>query len=195
MMGKSRRAASACVLSACALGAAILASAAAAAEYNPVRVHPVSIGPEADRLIIGFRAPSADPAVDGQFARPHAANLPSRASTPTVANDMAGLAARTRLKMVRSRQLTSNAHVIYLEKTLYGADVASLLDALRADPAVEYADVDRRRYAHGTPDDPLFIASSNATGQWYMMPPSAAGTPLRRMPSLLGISPRAAAAP
>ena len=40
-----------------ALAALILVSAAGAhSEYNPVSTRPVSIGPEAGRLIVGFRA-------------------------------------------------------------------------------------------------------------------------------------------
>src|SRR6202040_1090545 len=32
---------------------------------------------------------------------------------------------------------------------------------------------DQRRYAHATtPNDPLFLPSANATGQWYMQTPS-----------------------
>ncbi len=42
----------------CACCAALMAaqSPAAAPEYNPVRKEPIAIGPEANRLIVGFRA-------------------------------------------------------------------------------------------------------------------------------------------
>ena len=61
---------------------------------------------------------------------------------------------------------------MYLPKTLYGADVDAALSSLRADPAVKFADADQRRYPHGMPDDPLFLPSTNASGQWFMMTPS-----------------------
>jgi serine protease len=61
---------------------------------------------------------------------------------------------------------------------------------LRHDPAVEFAEVDQRRYAHALPpDDPLFSAPLDAattntsmrSGQWFMQTPSATvvvnGTP------------------
>jgi serine protease len=70
-------------------------------------------------------------------------------------------------------------HVIVLNQTLYGADVESALSALRADPAVEFADIDQRRYPMSLPDDPLFVATPGvATGQWYMQTPSTTTTDL-----------------
>src|SRR6202047_1969238 len=75
--------------------------------------------------------------------------------------------------MKKSRQLTPSMHVMLLNQTLYGADVESALSALRADPTVEFADIDQRRYPMSLPDDPLFVATSGATGQWYMQTPSS----------------------
>ena len=42
------------------------------------------------------------------------------------------------------------------------ASAAQTLARLRADPQVEYAEEDQRRYAQALPDDPLFA------GQWYL---------------------------
>ena len=50
--------------------------------------------------------------------------------------------------MAKSRQITPSMHVLFLQKTLYGADVEAALAKLRADPAVQFADVDQRRYPH-----------------------------------------------
>ncbi|MEP6884076.1 MAG: S8 family serine peptidase, partial [Gammaproteobacteria bacterium] len=87
--------------------------------------------------------------------------------------DVAGLAQRSGLAMARSRQVTPSMHVVYLPKTLYGADVNAALKALRADPTVEFAEVDQRRYVHVVPDDPLFVPNSgSAGGQWFMQTPS-----------------------
>ena len=50
-----------------------------------------------------------------------------------------------------------------------GESVAATLARLRADPAVESADIDHRRYPHAIPNDPLF------TGQWYEQATQPAG--------------------
>jgi serine protease len=156
-----------------ALAALILASASGAhSEYNPVATRPVSLGPEAGRLIVGFRATPDNTVV-------YTIHSQARGTTVTVsqartdAGDLAALAQRVGLSVAKSRQLTSSMHVIHLQKTLYGADVDAALAALRADPAVKFAEVDRRRYPHATtPNDPMFGPSANATGQWFMLTPS-----------------------
>ncbi|MDB6011220.1 MAG: hypothetical protein JWL65_3470 [Gammaproteobacteria bacterium] len=156
------------------LGATV---AATAAEYNPVSTYPVSIGPEMHRVIVGFRATANNSVV--QTFKPH-----DRAQSVTIVQaqtsvaDVSGLASRAGLSMKKSRQLTPSMHVILLQQTLYGADVESALSALRADPAVEFADIDERRYPASLPNDPLFVATSGATGQWYMQTPSSATTDL-----------------
>lgn len=134
-----------------------------AAEWNPVRTHPIQLGPEAGRVIIGFRAAAAS-----GFAQIQSLKSPEM---QTSAVDVSDLAGRTGIAMAHSRQITSRMHVMFLQQTLYGADVNTALAALRADPAVEYADVDQRRYPHAMPNDPLFVATTNASGQWYMQPP------------------------
>jgi serine protease len=149
------------------------AACAAVPEWNPVRTHPVQIGPEASRLVVGFRATTGSTVVKAVKPRAQAQSVKIvQANTSDV--DVAGLAQRTGLAMSRSRQMTPSMHVLYLQKTLYGADVNTALKQLRTDPAVEFADVDQRRYAHAVPDDPLFVPTAGASGQWFMQPPSAA---------------------
>ena len=68
--------------------------------------------------------------------------------------------------------------MLFLPKTLYGADVDAALAKLRADPAVKFADVDQIRHIETvTPNDPLFAptpqASPPASGQWYLNTPSS----------------------
>jgi serine protease len=144
--------------------------ALAGSEFNPVVRHPVSIGPEAYRLVVGFRA-TADNQVVKTLHRAKAVNV---VQAQTHSADVAALAARTRVHMARSRQLTPSMHVMYLQKTLYGADVDAVLKVLRADPAVKFAEVDQRRYPHTVPNDPLFQPSTDAAGQWFMLTPSTA---------------------
>jgi serine protease len=154
---------------------------AAVPEWNPVRSHPVQLGPEARRLVVGFRATAGNTVVKAIKPRMRAQSV-DIVQAQTSDADVAALAHRTGLAMARSRQMTPSMHVLFLRKTLYGADVISALKKLRTDPAVEFADVDQRRYAHSAPDDPLFappadVATTNTSlrsGQWFMETPSAA---------------------
>jgi serine protease len=155
------------ILAAFGLGSAI----ATAAEYNPVRTHPVSIGPEMNRVIVGFRA-TASNAVTQTFKPRAQAQSVKIVQAQTTAADVASLAARAGLALAKSRQLTPSMHVIFLSKTLYGGEVETALTKLRADPAVKFADVDQRRYSSSLPNDPLFVATAGATGQWYLQTPS-----------------------
>jgi serine protease len=171
------------VLGGAALAALILVSAAGAhAEYNPVSTRPVSIGPAAGRLIVGFRATAGNTVVKTVRLQTRAQSV-NIVQAKTSDADVADLAQRNGLAMARSRQITPSMHVVFLQKTLYGADVKAVLKKLRTDPAVQFADVDQRRYAHSlSPDDPLFsppadVATTNTSmrsGQWFMQTPSAA---------------------
>ncbi len=164
-------------LSMAALVCSIAATAAAPAspgraEFNPVRPPPVSIGPETHRLIVGFRIMP-----DGAVSATAVARRQGRPvmQAQTSAGDVAALIARVGLPIATSRQFTPSMHVLFLPKTLYGADVASALARLRADPAVKFAEVDELRHVESvTPDDPLFIPSAGASGQWYLNTPSTA---------------------
>jgi serine protease len=152
---------------------------ATAAEWNPVRREPVSIGPEAYRLIVGFRATPSNQVE--HIVKTRRQTLGIRiVQAQTSAADVVALAQRTGIAMATSRQLTPSMHVLFLPKTLYGADVDAALSQLRADPAVEFADVDARRYALAgsgpdIPNDPLYQPTPNASppasGQWYLNAP------------------------
>ena len=150
------------------LGATV---AAGAAEYNPVRTYPVSIGPEMSRIIVGFRA-TPDNSVTQTFKPRDRTQSMTLVQAKTSVADISSLVARVGLAMSKSRQLTPSMHVIFLKQTLYGVDVETTLANLRADPAVQFADVDQRRYALSLPDDPLFVPTTGASGQWYMQTPN-----------------------
>ena len=156
-------------------GCAVLTLApamAAVPEWNSVRTHAVQLGPEASRLLVGFRATPSNAVVKTIKARAHAQVI-KIVQAGTSDADVASLALRTGLAMARSRQITPSMHVLYLQKTIYGAGVHALLKKLRADPSVEFADVDQRRYPHAMPDDPLFVATAGASGQWYLQTPNS----------------------
>ncbi len=151
---------------------------AAIPEWNEVRSHAVQIGPEAGRLVVGFRATAGNQVIKSLSLRGGRAPGVKIAQAKTSSEDAAGLAQRTGLAMANSRQISPSMHVLYLQKTLYGAGVNSLLKKLRADPSVEFAEVDQRRYPHAAPDDPLFGPSLGASGQWFMLTPSPSPFPL-----------------
>jgi serine protease len=145
--------------------------AAAAAEWNPVRTHPVEIGPQASRLVVGFRATPTNSVTKAIRSRVKA-QLVHVTQAQTSPADLASLAQRTGIAIARSHQFAPSMHVVLLRETLYGADVSAALEKLRADPSVAFADVDERRYPHVLPNDPLFVPSATASGQWYMLTPS-----------------------
>jgi serine protease len=157
--------------------AAAPAKPSALPEYNPVRAEPVSLGPEANRLLVGFRATANNAVTETVTTRVRGERrtVTLASTTPT---DAAAAAGRAGLAIARSRQITPSMHVLYLPKTLYGATVEAALARLRADPAVQFAVIDKRRYPLAvTPDDPLFVPNSSssgpASGEWYMNTPSS----------------------
>src|SRR5450755_232508 len=150
---------------------ALTSGPAPAAEWNPVRSHPVEIGPQANRLVVGFRATPANSTIKEIASRVRAQAVRVTLAQTSRA-DVASLAQRSGVAMAGSRQFSPSMHVLFLRETLYGADVASALEKLRADPSVAFADVDERRYPHALADDPLFVPTATASGQWYMLTPS-----------------------
>ena len=116
------------------LGSVLAASMvmAAAPEWNPMRSLPVEIGPQADRLVVGFRATSGNSVT--RVIRSHAkAQSTTITQAQTSETDVVSLSTRTGLAVSRSRQLTPSMHVVFLQKTLFGGDVATALARLRSD--------------------------------------------------------------
>jgi serine protease len=145
------------------------AAVAAAFEWNPVRTYPVQVGPEASRLVVGFKATSAN-SITQSVKRSGRGGVQVR-QAHTSAADVAALVQRRGLALRDSHQLTPSMHVLFLSATLYGAAVDAALMRLRADPAVAFADVDQRRHVHEIPNDPLFQPGADSSGQWYMLTP------------------------
>jgi len=75
-----------------------------------------------------------------------------------------GLVARVHLTMRESRQIVDHLHVIRVEPAAADESIAATIERLKADPDVEYAVPDERRYPHAVPNDPLYAT----TGQWYL---------------------------
>ena len=119
-------------------------------ELNPVRTHPHGSGATPiDAVIVRFRSASTAP---GAKVRP-------------AQDRIAALMARTGSTLRAARSITEAMHVIRVNPAVTGEPIAATLERLRADPEVEYAEVDQRRYPHATtPTDPLF------SEQWYLQP-------------------------
>ena len=118
-------------------------------ELNPVRTHPHgSAATPLDAVIVKFRSASHS----AQGAQVHPAQ-----------DRIAALMARTGLAPRAARSITEALHVIRVQPAVTGEPISATLERLRADPEVEYAEVDQRRYPHATmPNDPLF------SEQWYL---------------------------
>jgi hypothetical protein len=108
-----------------------LSSAIAAAERNPVPSHPVEIGPQASRLVVGFRATSGNSVTKAIRSRVKA-QVRSITQAQTSQVDVSSLSLRTGVAVSSSRQLTPSMHAVFLPKTLYGASVDAVLQQLRA---------------------------------------------------------------
>jgi serine protease len=122
-------------------------------ELNPVRTHPHgSAATPGDAVIVKFR--SASHTATGAQVRP-------------AQDRIAALMARTGSTLRAARPITDLLHVIRVQPAVTGEPIAATLERLRADPEVEYAQVDQRRYPHATTNDPLF------SEQWYLQPGSA----------------------
>ena len=148
------------------LAAASIASAPTAAqtsETNPVRTHPAAVTEQAEqRILVKLRSTAA-------ASHAQALSLQAKPAQAGAANStMRALAVRSNLTFRQSREITTGLHLLQVESST-GESVAATLARLRADPAVESADIDHRRYPHAIPNDPLF------TGQWYEQATQPAG--------------------
>jgi serine protease len=129
-------------------------AAGTGSELNPVRRQPAAahrVNPQ--RLIVKFRS-----------------NVSQRSQAQGAEDPAAALAKRMRLTLRESHPITSRMHVLQLEPDAAGESLDSLLARLRADPQVEYAEPDYRRYPLAVPNDPLFPASQpdHPNGQWFL---------------------------
>ena len=132
--------------------AVLAAGTALAQELNPARRHPDAAADVGDsqQILVRFKSGAAD--------KGRAQVL----SATTATDQVASLAARSGMIVRQARRLTSSLQVLEVEPLAAGETLAARLERLRADPSVEYAEPDLRRYPHALPNDPLY------TGQWYL---------------------------
>jgi serine protease len=117
-----------------------------AAEVNPVRHQPDPAAiPQPARIILKLRAAAA-----------------TAATSDSPAARVARVGSRTALGLNLLRSITPRMQVLEVAPGPAGAGLTATLARLRADPEVEYASADERRFAHAVPSDPLFMQ------QWYL---------------------------
>jgi len=123
-------------------------------ELNPVRRHPHgSPATPIAAVIVKFR--SASHSAQGAQVRP-------------ARDRIAALTARTGLTLHAGRSITDLLQVIRVQPAVTGEPIGATVERLRADPEVEYAELEQRRYPHATtPNDALF------SEQWYLQQSSA----------------------
>jgi serine protease len=142
--------------------AVAMAAVVSDSERNPVRRHPTASRPLAgpQRVIVKLRALPAAPA----------------AQQPTIPARLSALAARTGLNLAGYRSITADLHALRVSSPGGAGSAEQILARLRADPQVQYAELDQRRYIHTVPNDTLYAANPAVSynGQWNLMPSSAA---------------------
>ena len=137
------------------LAALTLAAAGAAVAAEPPRAR--ARGDEdVTRIIIGFRGRSVG-------------SSPARADLQARIGELSARQAQT-LKLARS--VSERTHALWLERPLHGRELQRVLQRLAADPSIEYAVPDKRRYRAAIPNDPLFNQTPE-TGQWWLTTPNS----------------------
>jgi serine protease len=145
------------------VGLYVLAGAWTAASAGPWRSYAPGEEPT-DRIIVKWR--------DSGFAAVQMVGTAERT---------ARLSQSTGVPLHPMRELHDRLDLMRLDAPIRGGAMRHVIARLRADPAVQYAEADQRRYALAFPDDPpndpRFVAGSDAVGQWvgqwYLHDPSA----------------------
>lgn len=94
------------------------------------------------------------------------------ASVRAVQSRVGEVAARQRMSLTLARSVSERTHALWLERPLRGRELDRVLLRLAADPAIEYAVADRRKYRAALPNDPLFNQVPE-TGQWWLTTPNS----------------------
>ncbi len=84
------------------------------------------------------------------------------ALSDSTADRVSALGQRKGLSQRAARSLGGDMSVVLLDKPLAGTELETTLLSLRADPEVEFVEIDQRRYAQAVPTDPLYA------DQWYL---------------------------
>ncbi|MDQ3195513.1 MAG: S8 family serine peptidase [Pseudomonadota bacterium] len=126
------------------------------------------------RLIVKWRADVTNHSAANHQPAAHPAALLARTS------------AAAGLPLSYKRAMSGGAHVLNLPHEMAMNDAKRIIARLRADPLIEYAEPDRRRYAMRVPNDSLF------TNQWNLMEPVGVNTGAINLPGAWDITTGAA---
>jgi serine protease len=130
------------ILGAAGVCLALAGAAASAQETNPALKHP-AVDETGGRVLVKFRDSGATGRVQAQAAT----------------DKVAALASRTRFSFKGVRALGGAWQIVDLDPAV---STAEQFVRILSDSGVEDAALDRRRYPHALPNDPLY------TGQWYL---------------------------
>ena len=121
--------------------------------------------------------PAAAPAAPAERFIVRLRTTPASAAYQPAPESVAALATRHGLAVAEARHIVSGIHLLRAAPRP-GESAAQTLARLRADPGIEYAEIDARRHALATPDDTLFgeqwylqdsePAAVNATAAWSL---------------------------
>lgn len=104
--------------------------------------------------------------------RDQAAGVPAPRQAFDFRSRIGELSKRQAVPLTLARSVSDRTHALWLERPLRGAELDRMLRRLAADPAVEYAVADRRKYRAAVPSDPLFNQAPE-TGQWWLTAPNS----------------------
>jgi serine protease len=118
-----------------------------------------------------FRSPAAHHGyTDRVIVKWHSSGVAASHIEDPVAR-AASLSELSGVKLTALHAIRDRLDVLRLESPQRGEALRQTLARLRNDPAVEYAEADARRYIlafpDDPPDDPRFIAGSDANGEWH----------------------------
>jgi serine protease len=145
------------------------ASAASAASTSPSAIAATPTGLSVHRVIVKLRSGAQTYAQASTLSgEPTMAAARARRTIDADAQAVVELAARNDLTLRRARSILPGLQALSLSPLASGQTMAATLARLRADPAVESAEADQQRHILAAPDDPLYVPSAGATGQWYL---------------------------
>lgn len=125
----------------------------------------------AERPRVNVQADAATARVIVKF-RDQVSGVSGRSQSPALQSRIAELSARQAMTLKLARSVSERTHSLWLERPLGGRELDRVLRRLAADPTVEYAVADQRRYRAAIPNDPLFNQTPE-TGQWWLTTPNS----------------------
>jgi serine protease len=145
-------------------------------EYNPVRHRPAAVQGQlaVHRVIAKLRSvssPTSSTATSGTTVHAQAVSVSAQ-------DRVSGLMTRVGLTLKDSHVVSDRLLALQVEPAAAGDSIAATIARLRADPEVEYAEPDQRRYVHAVPNDTLYAPTdASHPGQWYMQNPATISVP------------------